>query len=409
MRRSLLSILISLCNINFTWNCFAQDIDTQLVPGPDTSVVQGNTKFGQELFVELSATEGNFIFSPFSISTALAMTYTGARGNTEKQFCNVLHFDPNQKKFHGEVKKLRDGIMKLNSEEIAVNVANALWGESGMKVLDEFQNTLKVNYGAGLQFVNFAKETEKCRKTINAWCEKETKEKIKELLKPGSLDASTALVLTNAIYFRGNWAVKFDTAKSYPGNFYVSKENFSPVVFMKQKAKFNYYEDSLMQAVEITYSGNNLSMIIFLPVSKDGIKEVEKALVTDKYNSIISAFQSKEINLSIPRFTFTSEFELGKVLSKMGMSLAFTGAADFSGITGGRDLHIDKVIHKAYIEVNEEGTEAAAATAVVMTKSLRINKEVIFKADHPFIFFIRNKTPESVLFSGRFINPGEKK
>ncbi len=382
----------------------------------DSSIVQNNNQFALELYSEISLKPGNIILSPFSISSALAMTYAGARSETEKQMSNVMHFAMNQDLFHNDYRQLSDNIEQLDNEKgIEINIANSLWAQKNYSFLDKFLKLTKKYYSAGLQFVDFVKETEKSRKLINQWVEKETKQKIKDLLLPGTIDQSTVLVLTNAIYFYGIWENKFDTKNTYKSFFYKDDKTKVETSFMKQSDKFNYYEDNTLQALELPYSNNSLSMVIMLPAlpltpsqreveqTYESINKFEKLLTYEMYNNIISGFRKRKVNVSVPKFKITSQFDLEEKLSQMGMPDAFSSSADFSGMTGKKDLHIDKVVHKAFIEVNEEGTEAAAATAVIMTKSAAI--AVTFKADHPYVFIIKDNNTESILFIGRVAEP----
>ena len=370
------------------------------------TVVNGNSDFGFDLYQELKNEKGNLFFSPYSISTALAMTYAGARGQTEKEMAKVLHFSLEQEPLHSLFSKLQLHLNTVqNKGHIKLSIANSLWAQEGYHFLNTFLDLNKKNYGAGLNFVNFETKTEAARKTINIWVEDKTQQKIKELIKPGMIDSLTTLVLCNAIYFKGDWLSQFDKKRTMDADFYVSSDKPIKVPMMSQKSKFRFRDFGDFKAIELPYEGNDLSMIVFLSEEIDGLAELERNLTNDNVKNWIgelSRSYESEILVNLPKFKTTCEFELADVLAEMGMPHAFAGA-DFSGMTGKRDLFISEVIHKAFVDVNEEGTEAAAATAVVMTKS--ISKALLFRADHPFVFLIRENKTGSILFIGRIIDP----
>lgn len=370
------------------------------------TVVNGNSDFGFDLYQELKGEKGNLFFSSYSISTALAMTYAGAREQTEKEMAEVLHFSLQQEPLHSSFSKLQSDLNAIQDKgHIKLSIANSLWAQAGYHFLDTFFDLNKKYYGAGLNFADFATKTEAARKTINIWVEDKTQQKIKELLKPGVIDSLTTLVLCNAIYFKGDWLSQFDKKRTMDADFYVLPDNLIKVPMMNQKSKFKFRDFSDFSAIELPYEGNDLSMIIFLPKEVAGLPELEKNLTNDNVeiwiDKLSNSYES-EILVSLPKFKTTCEFKLADVLTKMGMPHAFAGA-DFSGMTGKRDLFISEVIHKAFVDVNEEGTEAAAATAVVMERG--ISKTLLFRADHPFIFLIRENITGSILFIGRIIDP----
>ncbi|MCD4779792.1 MAG: serpin family protein [Candidatus Omnitrophica bacterium] len=371
-----------------------------------TVAVKGNSAFGFDLYQELKDEEGNLFFSPYSISTALAMTYAGARGQTEKEMAEVLHFSLEQELLHPSFSKLQSHLNAVqNKGRIKLSVANSLWAQEGYHFLDTFFDLNKKYYGAGLNFVDFATKTEDARKTINIWVENKTQQKIKELIKPPMIDSLTSLVLCNAIYFKGDWLSRFDKKRTMDADFYVSPDEVIKVPMMSQKSKFKFKDFDGFSAIELPYEGNDLSMIVFLPKEIGGLVEFESILINDNVENWIDKLShspGSEIFVSLPKFKTTCEFELADVLAEMGMPHAFAGA-DFSGMTGQKDLFISKVIHKAFVDVNEEGTEAAAATAVVMTRC--ISRPLTFRADHPFVFLIRDNMTGSILFIGRIVDP----
>lgn len=371
------------------------------------SVAAGNNQFAWQLYGKLSAENknGNLFFSPYSISTALCMTYAGAKGNTEKQMADVLHFTLPQERLHPAFGSLEKGLNEQGKEGVFdLTVANALWPQKGFKFLDLFTGLVNKNYSAGLNEVDYAGDTEGARQTINKWVEEKTKDKIKELIKPGVLDKLTRMVLTNAIYFKGRWQFEFDKKDTKDTPFNITASSQKPVPMMYIKKEFRYSDLQDFQILELGYKGDALSMIIVLPKEIDGIGKLEKSLTAENLGIWIAKMRRQEVLVYLPRFKFTAEFSLGQILAGMGMPEAFSANADFSGMTGRKDLFISAVLHKAFVEVNEEGTEAAAATAVVM-RLTAARQETIFRADHPFIFLIRDNKINSILFMGRVCDP----
>lgn len=379
-------------------------------------IVDGNNKFAMALFAKLREKEGNLFFSPYSISTALAMTYAGAIDETQAQMAKILNFptcselvEPIDKdKFHsafGTIVKDLNARDKKGSYELSV--ANALWGQKGYGFLKEFIELVKTNYDGQLNEVDFVTATEAARKTINVWVEEKTNNKIKELIKPGVLDAMTRLVLTNAIYFKGNWAVQFkeDRTKNSPFTLLINDKIEVPM--MNQTGQFGYMESEDFQTLELPYVDNELSMIILLPKEIEGLTKFEQTLTLENLSQWLSKLHKREVIVSIPRFKMTSQFSLASALKSMGMTDAFDPSkADFSGMNGKKNLFISAVVHKAYVDVNEQGTEAAAATAVTMRlTSIGPSQTLVFRADHPFLFLIRDNHSGSILFIGRVMNP----
>jgi len=356
-------------------------------------VAEGNNIFALDLYAKLKKEEGNLFFSPYSISTALAMTYAGARSDTALQMADVLHFNLPQDDLHpafsGLIQELEASPEKSGYQ---LSIANALWGQQGYPFLKGFLSLIEQSYGGGFYEVDFEKQTEKARKTINNWVEEKTRNKIKELILPLDLTSLTTLVLTNAIYFKGYWLSQFkkENTKNTSFKLITGEEVDSPMMY--QKSKFNYCENNTVQILEMPYIGDELSMVILLPKDENGLKQLEGRLTIDNFKNWTSMLRKQEVNVWIPKFKTTSRFYLEEILKQMGMSNAFSlPPADFSGMTGVKDLFISKVIHKAFVDVNEEGTEAAAATAVVMTKGISMAKT--FRADHPFIFITYIRQP----------------
>lgn len=372
-------------------------------------LVAGNNKFALDLYTRLKKEQGNLFFSPFSISTALAMTYAGAQGDTETQMAKALHFDLDQKLIHPaflELIKPLNAEMKHLGYDIAI--ANALWGQSGYEFYEKFVNIAQNYYDAEVEALDFKNDTEGALLTINSWVEKKTKNKIKDLLSPGAIGNMTRLVLTNAIYFKGNWMYQFDKKDTEDELFTLIDGKKVNIPMMDQLADFNYSENELLQILEMPYTGYALSMVVLLPKQADGIKILENALAPAKLKDWLSDLRQQEVDVYFPRFKMTSAFQLNKILESLGMVNAFNvELCDFSRMSPDpTGLVISSVMHKAFVDVNEEGTEAAAATSVTMElASAYTPPPPVFRADHPFIFLIRDARSGSILFFGRVMDP----
>ncbi len=371
------------------------------------SVVNGNTDFAFDLYGHLKGEDGNLFFSPYSISTALAMTYAGARGETAEQMSYVLNFSHPQE-LNPKFGNLIEDLNKQGQQgDYQLSVANALWGQKDYPFLDSFIVLNKQHYKAGLETVDFvdSAEREKTRKMINQWVEDNTNQKIKNLIPEGVLNELTRLVLTNAIYFKGDWTSQFDAKATRDQDFYLSPEKTVKAPLMYQKAKFKYGQTDSLQLLELPYEGDDLSMLVLLPNAKDGLGDLEKELNADNLAQWQQQMRDREIQVYLPKFKMASQFSLSDTLAKMGMPDAFNDKADFSGMDGSKMLYISAVLHKAFVEVNEEGTEAAAATGVVMTLKSAPRPSPVFRADHPFVFIIKDNTTNSILFIGRVVDP----
>ncbi len=372
------------------------------------AVARGGNAFAVDLYSKLRGQEGNLFFSPYSISTALAMTYAGARGETATQMAETLHFDLRDAALHNAYAKLIAETEKATEAEgCELSVANALWAQQGYEFLRAFLRLVRESYDAPLHEVDFVGATEQARTRINDWVAERTRDKIQDLIPPGALDALTRLVLTNAVYFKGDWAHPFEEDDTTEERFWTSAEESVPAPMMHQAEDFGYRESESWQMVELPYAGETLSMVVVLPRQKDGLASLEKQLTAEKLAGWMRGLAERKVNLTLPKFKLTSRFELAAVLGGLGMRDAFSPrSADFSGMTGKRDLFVSAVIHKAYVDVNEEGTEAAAATGVVMKlTAVRPMEPVTFRADHPFLFLIRHRGTGSILFMGRVAEP----
>ena len=373
---------------------------------PDAAtVVQGNNAFAFEMYKSLRSDEkGNLFFSPFSISTAFAMVYAGARGETGNEIARVFHFSTDQGRlhpvFHALLKSLDTG---TGFNGCRLNIANRLWGEKNFNFAGEYLGVTREQYGAELEAVSFREDPERERQRINGWVEEKTEKKITDLFPAGSINTDTRLVLANAIYFKGKWQLPFDPEATIEQPFHVSASEQVDVPLMYQQETFpSFRDEDGLQVLELPYAGKDLSMLVLLPEAVDGIAALEEKLVAEKLVTWRNALHPMKIMVLLPKFTFTSEFSLNQKLSAMGMPTAFSDQADLSGMNGTGGLYIQSALHKAFVNVNEEGTEAAAATGVGMGVT---SAPPSFRADHPFLFLILDNVTGSVLFIGRVVNP----
>lgn len=367
------------------------------------TAVRGNTEFALALYQKLRTTEGNLFFSPYSISTVLAMTYAGARGDTETQIAQALHFLLDQKELHPFFAFLEAKLGEVgNKGNVQLRAVNALCPQKGDTFLEEFLSLTQQCYGVLITAADYG-NTEVARHTINAWVEEKTESKIKQLLPPGTLDALTCLVLINAVYFRGNWASQFDQHLTRKSPFWVTPSEQVQVTMMTQRHTFRYGEQKGLRILELPYAGEDLSMLVLLPDELDGLVKLEGALTVENLDGWMRNLVETDVVVFLPRFEIILPFRLDDTLQSMGMVDAFSSKADFSGIYK-KPLFISAVLHKAFVIVNEEGTEAAAATAVIMARGLPASPP-IFRADHPFIFLIRENVTGSILFLGKVVNP----
>jgi serpin B len=364
----------------------------------------GNSAFALDLYQVLSEEPGNLFISPYSVSSALAITYGGARGNTATQMADALHFTLDGKVLHQAFGSLDTGLRERGaSGEVDFSLASALWGQKGEEFLDSFTALGKKHYGTEIRTVDFAGDAGGALEEINAWASNETAGRITNIIEPGMLDASTAMVISNAIYFKAGWASKFDSKKTWEEPFWAAPDSSVMADMMHQTRRFRYAETGELKILELPYAGEDLSMIILLPRERAGLAGVERFLTLKSLRIWLRQLGEEDLIVSLPRFKAESNLLLNDALKRLGMTDAFgAGSADFSGMTGGKDLFVGAVVQKALIEVAEEGTEAAAGTAVVMKKGPAPKQ---FRADHPFIFMIRDKASGSILFLGRMLDP----
>jgi serine protease inhibitor len=382
---------------------------TSSSPSPDQAALSAsNNAFAIDLYGQLRKQGGNLFFSPESISTALAMAYAGARGSTASEMAATLHFTLPPDRLHPAMGALL-GNLNAAHPGYQLRVADALWAQKDYAFLDDFLKLTTSAYGAGFHPVDFKTAPDAVRLTINQWVEKQTESKIKDLLPPHSVNSATKLVLTNAIYFKGDWQTQFDKSLTKDEDFHLAMAQTIKAPLMHLQDKFRYFNGGTFQALDIPYKSGELSMIVLLPNDAAGLPALEQSIMAANVQQWLDRLRpGQKVILTLPKFKMTRQFGLAGTLGAMGMAEAFQqGRADFSGMTGHRDLWISAVIHKAFIDVNEEGTEAAAATGIVM-RSMAMTREqppIVFRADHPFVFLIRDNLSGSILFMGRVADP----
>lgn len=381
--------------------------DINMNNNTSAALSKSNLQFTFKLHKELTkGNSNNVFFSPFSISTALAMTFLGAREKTAEQMADALGISDMKDDVHQSFEKYLSIILKEN-ENFTLHTANRLYPNHLSKVETDYINSCIKHYQADILPLDFS-QGDVSRKVINDWVSQRTNEKIKDLIGSGVLTPDVFMVLVNAIYFKGNWASQFDEKKTRKDCFHINLSEEVEVDMMYQKKKFSYTYNPhhLCSVLELPYKGDSLSMLFILPDTTDGLSAIEEAMNPDLFNELQSTLRNNsDVEVFIPKFKLETQFELSTILSKLGMPDAFNQLkADFSGMDKTKNVYISKVIHKAFVEVNEEGTEAAAATGVVMMTRAAVRR-LIFKADKPFLFFIKDKRSNIVLFSGRYTGP----
>ncbi|WP_437816095.1 serpin family protein [Sorangium sp. So ce1078] len=379
------------------------------VPEADAKeLAAGNTDFALELYRQVGAEPGNLFYSPYSVSSALAMTYAGARGETAEQMARALRFTLPQERLHPAFNALDlalasrgEGAEGQDGEGFRLNVANAIWGQVGSSLAPSFLDVLAESYGAGLHVVDFAQAPGEAREIINGWVAKRTEERIKDILPEGAIQPATRLVLTNAIYFNAAWQFPFEEEETAPGDFTLADGSTVSVPMMSGNAQVRYGEGDGYEALEMPYDGGELSMVLVLPSELGGF---EAGLDRERLDGVLASLGSRSVTMTLPRFKIESTLDLVPPLTELGMPIAFSGLADFSGMNGQGGLYISDVLHKAFVSVNEAGTEAAAATAVVIGETSAPEPATIH-FDRPFLFFIRDHATGAILFAGRVANP----
>jgi serpin B len=379
-------------------------------------MIDGYNNFALDVYQSLSVEkEENLIFSPFSISLALAMAFAGARGTTREQMERVLHLDLPIKEFSVNLKEVCSSLGGIdesigigNAQVFKLNLANSIWGQEGYAYKPDFLKLLLDYYSTGVKLLNFIHAPEKARQEINRWISKETEKRIQNLIPPGGISDMTRLVLANAIYFYASWENPFKKNSTRDNYFYLLNGESVKVPMMTMVKHVDYYKGPGFQVVSLPYVGGRFSMYIILPPLKR-FEIFERKLDAKLIRSICSSVRRRKVDVTFPKFNYDGSFSLRRALVSLGMELAFCDQADFSGMEPTRELFIHNVYHKAFIAVDEKGTEAAAAsagtpTAVAYRFGFR-EKVYKFTADHPFIFFVYDPVTGSILFMGRVLNP----
>ena len=394
-----------------------------------SKIIEGHNTFALDLYAQLARIDKvNLFFSPHSIYTALCMTYLGARGKTAQEMADVLCMDLNPEQItvlsEGIIQRLKNPQLVVLEENVGgelrekkvsayqLCVANALWAGREFPFREDYISLVRKRFYAELMELDFVSDPESGRQIINGWIESKTNQKIKEFLPPGIIQNDTRLILTNAIYFMSNWAKTFEKQMTKDLSFTLIDKTKVKCPQMFQKDRFGYMETETFQGLYLPYKGHDLEMVIFLPKNANGLPELENKINIKNLNEWMGKFKHHKVEVTLPKFEFSYSINLGGVLQAMGMKQAFTWpGADFSGMTTNPELVISIVLHKAFLAVDEEGTEAVAATAVIMpvgASPMRFRKEIkpkIFKADRPFLFIIRHQKTGAVIFMGRLLNP----
>ena len=377
--------------------------------GDVNNVASGMESFGTDLYAVLATGDENVVFSPASIMTALAMTYAGGRGVTAEEMASVLHVDLEDPAFHAAMNAL-DQLLESRSftsgdDRVQLSIANSLWGQDGLTFETPFLDLLAEDYGTGVRLVDFSTAAEKARVRINEWVASQTNDKITDLIPAGALSALTRLVLVNAVYLDATWAKQFDPNDTFEGSFGTLSGMEVTVPMMRQTSVLSYAKGDGWQAVQLPYSGEKLAMLLIVP-DEGRFGEIEGHLGSSLMGDVVSTLSSASVTLTVPKFTFRTQAQLNSALKTLGMATAFDpNSADFSGMTADEKLFIDEVIHEAYIAVDEEGTEAAAATAVVMAGTSAPMVDVTLTIERPFIFALRDTETGALLFLGRVADP----
>jgi serpin B len=375
-----------------------------------SSLAAGNTSFAIDMYKKLAADTGNVFFSPYSISIALAMTWGGARNQTETDMASVLHFPFPQAQLHAAFNDVDLALSQhASASGFELHIVNQLWGEKTYTFLPDYLKLVSVNYGAAMCLLDFIGNPESSRIVINSWVSDRTNQRINDLIPQGCITPSTCLVLTNAIYFKAQWADIFSGSETHDNVFYRSGSDTIATKFMTREGIYTYDSTADYQALEMPYKGEATSMLILLP-APGKMAQVEAGLSAEYLMALYASLQPTSISLHVPKFKFTTgSIHLAEILKSMGMSVAFSRQADFSGIDGTGGLSISDVIHKAFVAVDEKGTEAAAATAVIINRlSMPIQPPIVFSANRPFLFLIRDIQTNAVLFMGKLNDPSKE-
>ena len=372
-------------------------------------LAESNNKFALDIYNQTSLPTENYIFSPLSISSALAMTFGGAAGITEQEMRKVLYFSDDNNLVHQSFANFISDYQKLNSEKVEVQLANSLWIQEDYKLRKSFLELMEKYYDSKLFKVNYKTEPQKSADRINSWVEKITKEKIKNIIKPNIITSATKLILCNAIYLKAEWRDQFEERFTKPGKFWLDKESSMQTPMMLKIDYFQLATFDNMKVVQLPYAGSDLAMTILLPNDVDGIDELENELDPDLFSKINEQLKTKRVRIFLPKFKIETTLNLNETLINLGMTSAFSASANFSKMEKTNSLAISDVVHKAFIEIDENGTEAAAATVVMMSAMCIPEPAPIvdFNANHPFFFYIQDTKSKTILFMGKVMKPNK--
>ena len=379
------------------------------IPPDLKPVVDGNTRFALELYAKLKESRENLFISPYSVSSALGIAYAGARGMTEQQMADVLHFPLDQNECHAAMAKIRKALVRSEKTRgIELNVANGLWPQKGHAFSRDFLRIAQKKYDAGIEYVDYRTSAGRARDRINDWIEQNTAHRIKNALSSGDVSPDTWLIIANAIYFKGEWASRFDKAQTKPAPFWISAAESVETPMMQQESVLLFAEGETLQVLELPYKEHELSMIVLLPKERAGLAALEAQLTPQNLSAWLRGLERRTVNVQLPKLKIESNLPLRGSLMAMGMPDAFgMGLADFTGMAPEGAFFIFGVKHAAVVEVDEEGTVAAAATTVHGGCG-RVDHPpapATFHADHPFIFLIRDNRTGTILFLGRVLDP----
>jgi len=372
-------------------------------------IAQDNNAFAFDLYREIVKSQsGNVFISPFSVSTALAMTYAGADGTNASEMADAMHFQANTPEFHLGYGKYLEALEANAKGNIQLRIANRLWGEEKYKLVQDFVDLNREAYHSPLQKMDFKNDSEGSRQEINKWVARQTEQRILDLIPPGGITSDSRLVLTNAIYFKGDWLYQFDKKDTKEKKFFKADGSSLKTPFMNYRGAFDYAENNLAKFIRLPYKGEKQSMVIVLPHETSDMAKVEADMNTGSFQFLAYGYRP-EVILALPKFKMTLPLMMNQPLFNLGMHQAFEDGANFKKMTPTNDVHISSVVHKAFIEIDEEGTEAAAATAVIMTiESISVSeppRPKEFIADHPFLFYIIDDETQAILFMGRLMEP----
>ncbi len=379
-------------------------------------LTQGNNTFAAELYLHLKRQSGNLFFSPYSLSSALAMPYAGAVGATKEQIHSIMHYLQNDTNLFEAYAYLNQNLTRSHFEgpnETRLYVANSLWIQRDLQILPQFQNVMSKYFSSALRLTDFMRNPESARFNINEWVRERTQGRIFNLIGPHDVDINTRLIVVSAIFMKAVWAQAFDPSLTKQGSFFVSPTDTTSAPMMTTSGLFSIYQAPTYTLLDMPYRSTQsgepeFSLLLFLPTENFGLDGVESAVIGQTVDAFLRAMQKRSVIVQIPKFKLNSEFYLRSTFQSMGMGIPFSDSADFSGISTSANLSFSDVIHKAYLQIDEKGSEAIAATAIsISTKSVSPESEeaFVFRADHPFLFMIVDRTTNSILFMGRLISP----